>query len=454
MALGAGASSSDDSTLSPLRKYFRRNTSLRGTLRGLVAWWSAEGSAADPVGGHTGHAVNGVRYWPGKFGQAFLFNRGGAAVLFGDVPALKLEHSMTLSAWLSIWSVSDGGQIIFRGDNRGGLDPYTVAESRGPGGTPIVQFHIESLPVNGQQRVVSISALAPCQRFFHLATTLNDRTGAMNLYLDGRLAASAVVDERPFGDLNPSQAPGVALGNVQDPNAYNEPFRGLVDEVMVFSRALTPAEIRVLFSAGAAAGNAPRGGADILVFSRHGGGQQTVCSVESSGRDLRVLSEKDSGSADPAWSPDGNEILFSRQESKSWQIFRENADGSDAARLTNDDNDDYAPAWSPNARRIAFVSTRTGKPEVFTMNSDGSDTAQLTFDAAGDESPAWSPDGSRIVYVSSRDGRRQLYTMNSDGSYPLRLSSAPHDEMDPAWSPDGQRVAFVRQDQKGSSSLW
>lgn len=441
--------------VSPLRLYFRHHPALRGMLRGLAAWWSAEGDGSDPVGGHTGQAVNGLRYWPGKFGEAFLFNGTDSALVVPDSPSFKLQHSMTLSTWISIWSVSDGCEILFRGDNRPGLDPYTISEVRGPGGTPVVQFQIESFAADGRQRVVSVSAPAPCQQFFLLTATLDDRTGAMNLYLNGRLAASAVVDNRPFGDLDPGQRPAFSLGNVQDPSVFNEPFHGLLDEVMVFSRALTPAEIQDLYRAGVLAGNVPRpASVDRLVFSRHNAGQQTICSVRSTGGELKQLSARDTTGADPTWSPDGNQIIFSRQDSKTWQLYRANADGTDAVRLTNDEFDDYAPAWSPDARRIAFVSTRSGRPEIYIMNSDGTDQAQLTADTAGDDSPTWLPDGSRIAFVSSRGGQRQIYNVCPDGTYPEQLTTAPFDHLDSAWSPDGRQLALVRQDSAGASSIW
>ncbi len=54
--------------------------------------------------------------------------------------------------------------------------------------------------------------------------------------------------------------------------------------------------------------------------------------------------------------------------------------GSDPTRLTRADAPDNAPAWSPDGEWIVFTSDRDGGPEVYLMRADGSEQTRLTFD--------------------------------------------------------------------------
>ncbi|MBK9055699.1 MAG: PD40 domain-containing protein [Chloroflexi bacterium] len=59
--------------------------------------------------------------------------------------------------------------------------------------------------------------------------------------------------------------------------------------------------------------------------------------------------------------------------------------------LTPDTSGDYTPAWSPDGQRIVFVSERDGNAELYVMNADGSNLIRLTYTAAAEQSPDWTP---------------------------------------------------------------
>jgi Tol biopolymer transport system component len=73
------------------------------------------------------------------------------------------------------------------------------------------------------------------------------------------------------------------------------------------------------------------------------------------------------------------------------EIYVMNADGSGQIRLTNQAGHDYQPAWSPDGQWIVFTSERTGNLEIYIMNANGSGVIQLTNHPAQDSDPAWSP---------------------------------------------------------------
>jgi hypothetical protein len=70
-------------------------------------------------------------------------------------------------------------------------------------------------------------------------------TNRMLLYIGGNLVASNYTDHAPFRDLDGSYSPQVAMGgNGGYLNVF--PYRGLMDEMTVYARNLTPPEIRAI----------------------------------------------------------------------------------------------------------------------------------------------------------------------------------------------------------------
>ena len=151
----------------------------------------------------------------------------------------------------------------------------------------------------------------------------------------------------------------------------------------------------------------------------------------------------------PAWSPDGDAIVYTsyRQENRPL-LFLSTARGAavraGCCAARNGDHAEYRGVFSPLGDRLAVVLSEPGKSaEIYTVRPDGSRLKALTRSRAIDIGPAWSPDGKRIAFVSDRSGSPQIYVMEADGSdvrsgSPSRARTTPI----PAWSPDGRWIAY------------
>jgi len=106
----------------------------------------------------------------------------------------------------------------------------------------------------------------------------------------------------------------------------------------------------------------------------------------------------------PIWSPKGDRIAFIRRTGTDFQIFTIRPDGKELRQLTDTRGTDAHLAWSPGGEQLLFTSSRMGfkdealytigpQPygEIFVMNADGTHIEQLTDDQWEEGGPAWQP---------------------------------------------------------------
>lgn len=133
------------------------------------------------------------------------------------------------------------------------------------------------------------------------------------------------------------------------------------------------------------------------------------------------------------YSPDGKQIVFNCEGRKivPAQICVMDTDGTDKRLLTDSDLTFWTPRFTPDGQHIVvsayresflkFFLGRKVYSSIYTMNADGSDLRQLTSDEEAFVL-TFSADGKELVYLASDGGNgKDIYVMNSDGSNKRRL---------------------------------
>ena len=150
------------------------------------------------------------------------------------------------------------------------------------------------------------------------------------------------------------------------------------------------------------------------------------------------------------------------QEASGGNIYTVNGDGSNLKRVTYG----LDPAWSPDGKQIAF--TRWNSPTgVFIANADGSNE-QAIMNADQAMSPQWNSAGNQIAFAWQKGGKAEtvrcvgnnctvipanLYwkigvvqlgqVVDDVTSYPLSEPDCTNHCFSPTWSNDGRYIAFA-----------
>ncbi|MBY9074436.1 hypothetical protein K1X13_06360 [Nocardioides sp. WL0053] len=179
-----------------------------------------------------------------------------------------------------------------------------------------------------------------------------------------------------------------------------------------------------------------------------------IFTVRPDGTGLRQLT-RSAFVGDPAWSPGGRRLLFTRVRpggSHRTDIWVMGSAGRNKKRLISHRASDYSPAWAPSGRRFVFTSGRGDMTQLYVYSFETRRVRRLLdptkWRAAG--SPAWSPDRRRIAFIGNRAGDPEvdwpdLFTVRPDGTGLRRLTETPDRFEDaPDWAPSGRRLVYAR----------
>lgn len=162
--------------------------------------------------------------------------------------------------------------------------------------------------------------------------------------------------------------------------------------------------------------------------------------------------------------PRATHIAYMSKVDGEADIFTMTTSGFAKINLTHDKTvglrADSEPAWSPDGQYIVFQRTGIKTPDarLFIIRSDGSSDPRALMPpsavGASEMHPNWSPDGKTIVFASNRTGHFELYLVSATGGVAKQLTFTKNgvDNLEPAWSPDGLSIAFVRHQWSGAST--
>lgn len=197
---------------------------------GAVSWWRGEGNAADSVGDVSGIVHGGVSYVPGMVGQAFSFDGQTGYVELPGVFGGGTEY--TVEAWVRSAEDTGGFQAIVSSTATEEFLHFQLSDA---GNSAVYCF---------PPGPVYFNALSPAPYGVWRHVALSIRSGDSRLYVDGQLIEQ---QSTTFDHILPTDSLRIGCG-------FNGGrfFKGEIDELSIFNRALTETEIQAIYNAGAA----------------------------------------------------------------------------------------------------------------------------------------------------------------------------------------------------------
>lgn len=216
---------------------------------GMVSWFKAEGDASDTLASNDGDLINGVQFTSGLLGSSFSFDGLDDYVAVPRSGAPESPVEFTIEFWMRASDQQPVGSAL------AGLvtsDWFGIEIGDAP---PRQGIHLYISTDGGAtfpttSDVNGAGLVFPSGEWHHIAGTYDG--AAIRLFLDGKVVGEAtpvtgtVSSMTEYGFVSIGSESGVA----RCPQCADRFFKGEIDEVAIYERALTPAEIKAIHSSG------------------------------------------------------------------------------------------------------------------------------------------------------------------------------------------------------------
>jgi hypothetical protein len=210
---------------------------------GLVGWWPGQGNAIDIVGTNNGVLEGGVAFVAGEVGQGFSFN-GVSSMVTNVMPGLtNIRNSYTMEFWAL--PTASRASTFEATSGFAGVSGQRYAIFPGVGITGFAGAGV-SVGTNGVSVFECASSYMPSVLVYdtpiigwtHIAVVHQNRQAT--LYINGVLVRTGLVS-------GTDSYPSTCLGEMGLGFGY---YAGLLDEVSIYSRALSSPEVQAIYNAG------------------------------------------------------------------------------------------------------------------------------------------------------------------------------------------------------------
>lgn len=231
---------------------------------GLVGWWPFNGNATDESGNGNNGTVNGATLTTDRNGTAnssyyfnvsnWSFGSGGDYIYIPYNPSFNFTD-FTISTWVKRASagstISPQPLSIIRRFQYGYNNPsgeswiLEIAHGTSSNGSILYGTVIEQSPSPAPNFYSQSSQIIPLNQWCHVIMTFSQNTNTIKLFINNQLVGTAT---DPSININTIGNSGISIGLSDQANGHWGPFDGCIDDIGIWNRALTQAEIATLYN--------------------------------------------------------------------------------------------------------------------------------------------------------------------------------------------------------------
>jgi Tol biopolymer transport system component/DNA-binding winged helix-turn-helix (wHTH) protein len=180
-----------------------------------------------------------------------------------------------------------------------------------------------------------------------------------------------------------------------------------------------------------------------IFFLEHDGGHWNLMQTSVEGGGAEKLAAPFENTRLFAISPDHSEFVIGRfaRHDDEMPLWLWPVQGGEPTRLGQAVGHD--PAWSPDGTQIAFVREQS----LYSIHRDGTQLREFVHVEGRPRAPAWSPDAQhiRVTIDLGEYGAQSLWEMSADGSgglHPILANGTPSRQTNGSWTADGKYFLF------------
>ena len=208
---------------------------------GLIGYWKFDegkgGLTQDFSGNGNNGRIHGAKWVTGKCGQALGFDGIDDYVDCGNDESLNFgTGDFTLEAWVKITQAPEGTKgfgVVVKGG------PTSVDGQYG--------VFVSTVNITAAMRddagFVGTTFEYSLDKFYHVAGVF-DRDRYLSLYIDGVLEDNDGISSHSSNDISNNNDLTIGYGTIAGNPGY---FKGIIDEVRIYNRALSADEVKALY---------------------------------------------------------------------------------------------------------------------------------------------------------------------------------------------------------------
>jgi len=184
-----------------------------------------------------------------------------------------------------------------------------------------------------------------------------------------------------------------------------------------------------------------------IAFTSLRDGRPLIYVLDLSDQSVRRITEPSADydeARQAAWSPFGNQLVFTIRRVDAYQIWSITDAGQGEQQIARGGQQywDFAPAWSADGRIIFYTRRNSSGPilpwimKIAYEQRNTEDSSRLGLSPLPVEHPNVSPDGLWIIFEGkSPEENRDIFIATSSGEMRTRITTDPGIDFDPVWRP-------------------